>query len=88
MAVHWPGCGAVAMGPVIKPIVTLIDGRQVDSWSEPWRAECEARHVLSMPSKLARREYLESVAKRRGEKHGKMLADLVRAVWAKARVNP
>lgn len=63
-------------------LVTLIDGRQVDSYSEAWRAECEARHVLSIPNILARREYLAAISKRRGEKAGKELADLVRAVWA------
>jgi len=63
-------------------IVTLIDGREVDSWSELWRAECEARHVLAMPNIHLRRLYLADVAKRRGEVAGKQLADLVRAVWA------
>jgi len=62
--------------------VTLIDGREVDSASEEWRAECEARHVLSMRDIGRRREYLAAITKRRGEAHGKMLADLVRAVWA------
>ena len=63
-------------------MVTLIDGRQVSSYSEDWRAECEARHVLTMPTVLARREYLAAITKRRGEKAGQQLADLVRAVWA------
>ena len=61
--------------------VTLIDGRQVDSYSEDWRAECEARHVLSIPTIQARRDYLSGCAKKRGEKAGKELADLVRKVW-------
>lgn len=70
--------------------VTLIDGREVDSYSEAWRAECEARHVLSMRDIFSRREYLAAITKRRGEKAGKELADLVRAVWEKQRmrVNP
>ena len=38
--------------------VTLIDGTQVDSTSEAWRHECEARAVLAMPNKQARREYI------------------------------
>ena len=63
-------------------LCTLIDGLEVDSWSEPWRAECEARHILTMPSINARRLYLADVAKRRGELAGKQLADLVRAVWS------
>lgn len=62
--------------------VTLIDGREVDSWSEAWRAECEARHVLAMPNIHLRRIYLADVTKRRGEVAGKALADLVRSVWA------
>lgn len=65
--------------------VTLIDGTQVDSHCEAWRAECEARHILAMPSIQMRREYLEAIKRRRGDAHHKMLADLVRAVWTKAR---
>ena len=29
--------------------VSLYDGRVVDSYSEEWRAECEARSILAMP---------------------------------------
>ncbi|CAB4199645.1 hypothetical protein UFOVP1356_1 [uncultured Caudovirales phage] len=66
-------------------LVTLHDGRQVDSWSEAWRAECEARHILAMPNIHLRRIYLADVTKRRGEVAGKALGDLVRAVWSHAR---
>lgn len=38
--------------------VVLIDGRQVCSWSEDWRHECEARHVLSFSTLMERRQYL------------------------------
>lgn len=31
------------------PLKTLIDGRQVPADSEEWRAECEAREILSWP---------------------------------------
>lgn len=62
--------------------VTLVDGREVDSASEPWRQECEARHILCMPSIQARRDYLASVLQRRGAKHHAALTDLVRVVWA------
>lgn len=62
--------------------VTLIDGTQVDSWSEQWRAECEARHVLAMPRIDLRRGYLADVTKRRGDAAGLALSNLVRAVWA------
>lgn len=62
--------------------VTLIDGTEVDSASEAWRLECEARHVLAMPNIYTRRLYLAEVTKRRGEKGGQYLADKVREVWA------
>jgi hypothetical protein len=62
--------------------VTLIDGREVDSWSEDWRLECEARHVLAIHGVQGRREYLADIQKRRGQKAYEQLADLVRAVWA------
>lgn len=68
--------------------VTLIDGSQVSNYSEAWRCECEARHVLAMPTVLARREYLAAIRKRRGDVAGAKLEALVRAVWAKARENP
>lgn len=38
--------------------VTLIDGAVVDSGSEAWRLECEARAVLAMPSITHRRNFL------------------------------
>ena len=66
-------------------MVTLIDGRQVDSYSQDWRAECEARQVLAMPDIQARRTYLADISKRRGEVAGQALADLVRAVWTHQR---
>lgn len=62
--------------------VKLIDGREVSNYSPEWRAECEARHVLTMPSIQARREYLAAIRKKRGDAAGQQLEDLVRAVWA------
>jgi hypothetical protein len=46
--------------------VTLHDGRQVDSSSEEWRHECEARAILSWPIGQ-RRDYLEGVLNSKGE---------------------
>lgn len=63
-------------------MVTLIDGSQASNYSEDWRSECEARHVLTMPTVLARREYLAAIRKRRGDEAGAKLETLVRAVWA------
>lgn len=44
--------------PATARTVTLVDGRQVSSWSEDWRHECEARTVLAMKPLAARRAYL------------------------------
>lgn len=74
------------------PRVTLIDGSETCTWSEAWRAETEARHVLAMPDKLARREYLRGreeagkIVKRgvfqvRGEAACLALEAQVRKVW-------
>lgn len=46
--------------------VTLHDGREVDSMSAEWRAECEACHLLDMPTKEERRQYLAGVGRHRG----------------------
>ena len=74
------------------PRVTLIDGSETCSWSEAWRAETEARHVLAMPGKYERREYLrgEEVAGKtvkrgvfqvRGEAACLQLEAQVRKLW-------
>lgn len=57
--------------------VSLIDGRQVDSASEEWRHECEARHVARLPDQAARHGYVAGVKERRSEAAG-------RALWALA----
>ena len=36
------------------------------TWTEAWRLECEARAVLKMPTREARRDYLASIEKLRG----------------------
>lgn len=40
---------------------------------ELYRNECEAKHVLAMPTKEARREYLSMVEKNRGVEARKYL---------------
>jgi hypothetical protein len=78
------------------PRTKLLDGSETCTWSEAWRAECEARAVLAIPDKLARREYLRGsevngkVVKRgilqvRGEQACQELEVLVRAVWEHGR---
>jgi hypothetical protein len=78
------------------PRVTLIDGSETCTWSEAWRAETEARHVLAMPGKYERREYLRGqeeagkIVKRgvlqvRGEAACLQLEAQVRKVWESRR---
>lgn len=74
------------------PRVKLIDGTETCTWSEAWRAECEARAVLAIPDKVLRREFLRGseingkIVKRgvrqvRGEKACADLEAMVMKVW-------
>ncbi|MBB3017641.1 uncharacterized protein with PIN domain [Microvirga lupini] len=54
------------------PMVTLYTGEQVPSDSEAWRAECEARHILTM-TQAQRMEFFTMVEKRRGTDAAKAL---------------
>lgn len=63
--------------------VTLQDGRQVDSASEEWRHECEARSILKLRTIDARREHLDAIEKRRGKAEADRLRETVRALWEK-----
>jgi hypothetical protein len=61
--------------------VTLIDGTVVPSDSEAWRAECEARGVLRLPTKMRRLAYVRGVEEKRGfESAQKLRRDVIR-VW-------
>ena len=77
-------------------VATLINGTVVCTWCPAWKSECEARHILSIPDKVARREYLRGreengkTVKRgivhiRGEQACQELEALVRAVWERGR---
>lgn len=75
---------------------TTFDGCEVDSCSEEWRAECEARHVLRLngywvpdgrggqvkvSAKRHRHEYLDRVEAKRGVASREQLQDHVRRLW-------
>lgn len=73
-------------------LVTLHDGRQVSNWSDEWRHETEARTILAMPSKQARRDFLygytsldgkrfKGVLGVRGEAAVKRLEQTMLALW-------
>lgn len=77
-------------------LVTLYDGQVVDSSSEAWRAECEARAVLAMPTKADRLNYLNGwrefdgtlqsrVLQRRGPEAVEKLRALMLALWQAGR---
>lgn len=62
-------------------MVALHNGEQVDSASESWRAECEARALLRMPSRDRRIGYLVRVEKKRGEESRAALEALALEIW-------
>lgn len=64
-------CGA---NPCDKPNCT---------WSEAWKAECEARHVASKPAEWRRNFYAE-VLKKRGPKALEELKRKVGEAWKKS----
>ncbi len=64
---------------------TLHDGREVDSYSEAWRHETEARHILSLPGADDRREWLDKIEARRGKAAADRLRDTCRAIWQRRR---
>lgn len=59
----------------------VADGRQVCTYCEAWRHECEARAVLALPDVDSRRKYLDAVGKRRGLTARNALEDTVRELW-------
>lgn len=62
--------------------VTLITGEQVDSASEEWRLETEARELLRKGRTTEfRRDYLANVERSRGTDAANKLRDLVLKIW-------
>jgi hypothetical protein len=64
---------------------TLHDGTQVDSASEAWRHECEARAVMRQPTTEARREWLAVIEQKRGKAAADQLRETIRTLWPKSR---
>lgn len=62
-------------------MVTLMDGREVQSDSEEWRAECEARYLLNRPTIDERRALLAAIEKRRGKSAREDLEQRALAIW-------
>jgi hypothetical protein len=61
----------------------LIDGREVPTDSEEHRHECEARAILRLPTLGQRREWLESIERKRGKKEADRLRQTMGKIWEK-----
>lgn len=61
-----------------------LDGREVCTWSEEWRFECEVRWALKLPDKarkprITKLDYLNGVEQQRGtEARTKLRNEMVR----------
>ncbi len=63
-------------------MVTLHNGQVVSSWSEDWRLECEAMHVLDL-QKNKRAGYLNKVEDERGKQAVDKLKEIILAIHNK-----
>jgi hypothetical protein len=77
--------------------VRLIDGREVSTWSDDWRHECEARFLLSLPLERRRclmygdwhhvfgtrndQERRGGIAQKRGQAAVSRLEATMREIW-------
>lgn len=60
---------------------TLVDGTDVDSASDAWRHECEARAIAALPTLALRRAWLEQIDRQRCKGQGDMMRATMRALW-------
>lgn len=67
------------------PQAALHDGTLVDTSSEEWRHECEARTILNMRGLARRQDFLATVEKRRGEAERLRLQKTMMALWQRRR---
>jgi len=58
-----------------------MDDAPIDTWSEAWRLECEARHVLGLKDKKARTAYLGRIRAKRGDQAAEILEGAVYRAW-------
>jgi hypothetical protein len=58
-----------------------MDDASVDTWSEEWRLECEARHVLSLKDKKSRTLYIGRIRLKRGNQAADQLEGAVYRAW-------
>jgi len=70
------------------PRATLPDGRRTCTWSEDWRAHCEALRVCAIPTLEDRRRYLLEVRNKRGEQAQLQLRADVALIWNAKKARP
>jgi hypothetical protein len=59
----------------------LIDGTEVDSTSEAWRHECEARAIAALPTLAERRSWLDDLARKRGVFEADRIRNTLKRLW-------
>jgi hypothetical protein len=64
----------------------MLDGRQVCTWSEEWRHECEIRHALSLPDKarkprITKLDYLNGIEDSRGVQERQKIREAMLKRW-------
>ncbi len=59
----------------------LIDGREVESDSEEYRHECEARAIAKLPGLAQRRAWLEDIERKRGKAEADRVRATLAALW-------
>lgn len=62
-------------------LVKLVDGREVDSASEAYRHECEARAIMALRSTAERRAWLDTIEHKRGKPAREALQETIKALW-------
>lgn len=67
--------------------VRLIDEREVDSSSDEFRHECEARAILAMPTKGARQGMLNLIEEMRGTEARRRLERTMLVMWKSNRAS-
>ena len=60
----------------------LVDGTEVDSSSEAWRHECEARAIAALPTLAQRRAWLEDLQRKYGADRASRLRQTMAQIWA------
>ena len=60
---------------------TLVDGTRVDSASEAWRHETEARHIARLPALADRRAWLVTIEHKRGKPAADALRQTMGRLW-------